>query len=152
MLPSDRRLSSSEALSSGGFTLIELMVTVAIVGILASIALPSYTDYVLRGRLADATNSLAAMRARMEQYFQDNRSYLSGPCTTSSTSGLFTVSCSSIDKNTYTLAASGNGVAAGFVFTLDNYGNQKTTSLPTKWGSAPSGGYACWVLRKGFTC
>lgn len=151
MLPSDRRHSPSAA-SSGGFTLIELMVAVAIVGILAAIALPSYTDYVLRGRLVDATNGLAATRALMEQYFQDNRSYLSGPCTKSPKAGLFTISCSLIDKTTYTLEAKGSGVVKDFSFTLDNYGKQTTTGLPSKWGGVPSGGsYGCWVLKKADT-
>ncbi len=58
-----------------GFTLIELMITVAIVAILAAIALPSYRDYILRGQVVDATNGLAGMRADMERFFQDNRTY-----------------------------------------------------------------------------
>src|ERR1700722_11706839 len=61
---------------SQGFTLIELMITVAIVAILAAIAIPNYRDYVIRGQLVDATQALAAVRANMERYFQDNRTYL----------------------------------------------------------------------------
>ena len=55
-------------LSSRGFTLIEVMITVAIVAILAAIALPSYRDYILRGQLVDGQNGLAAMRANMERF------------------------------------------------------------------------------------
>ena len=59
----------------GGFTLIELVVAVAIVGILASIAMPSYQAYARRGQLADAFTTLADMRVKMEQWYQDNKFY-----------------------------------------------------------------------------
>jgi len=58
-----------------GFTLLEVMITVAIVGILAAIALPSYADYVTRGRITEATTGLSNLRQLSEQYFLDNRSY-----------------------------------------------------------------------------
>src|SRR2546425_8114960 len=63
-----------------GFTLIELMVAVAIVAILAAVALPNYTDYVRRGKIQEATSALLAMRVKTEQYFQDNRQYPTGGC------------------------------------------------------------------------
>src|SRR4051794_10666366 len=58
-----------------GFTLIEVMVTVAIIAILAAIALPSYESYVRRGKVQEATSALADMRVKLEQYYQDNRKY-----------------------------------------------------------------------------
>src|SRR5690606_39756693 len=58
-----------------GFTLIEVMITVVIISILASVALPAYTDYVTRGKIPEATNGLASMRIQLEQYYQDNRTY-----------------------------------------------------------------------------
>ncbi len=51
-----------------GFTLVEALITVAIVSILASIALPAYTDYITRSKLVEATTSLSDMRVRLEQY------------------------------------------------------------------------------------
>ena len=60
---------------AAGFTLIEVMIVVAIVAILTAIALPSYKDYIRRGRLPEAFNALADYRTKMEQYYQDNRNY-----------------------------------------------------------------------------
>ena len=149
-----------------GFTLIEVMIVVAIIAILAAIALPSYNDYVIRGKLVNGTNSLAALRATMEQYHQDNRTYLDysssilSPCNSSNLStlnsgtsvGTFTLSCpsSAWTKTTYTLYATGSGVTNGFVYTMDNNGTMTTTSVPSSaWGTTSS---SCWIVRKGGQC
>lgn len=58
-----------------GFSLIELMITVAIVGILAGIALPAYQDSMRKGRRAEGQAALTDAAARQEQYFMDNKTY-----------------------------------------------------------------------------
>jgi len=152
-----RELRGRSRSRSRGFTLIEVMVTVAIVAILASIAYPSYRDYVLRSRIVDATNGLSTMRANMERYFQDNRTYLStgsytSPCLVASTlrtSGTFTLSCDgtygALTATTYTLVATGSNTTAGFVFTVDQANNRATVGVPTGWTTCSTD----WVSRRG---
>lgn len=62
-----------------GFTLIEMMVVVAIAGILLAIAIPSYQQYVRKARRADAKTMLLDMAARQERFFSTNNSYTSTP-------------------------------------------------------------------------
>ena len=144
---------------SAGFTLIELMVTVAIIGILAAVAVPAYTDYVIRGKIPEATSALASMRIRLEQFYQDNRNYGSDDdsCEVPNpTSDNFTYTCNwgvGGTGQTYTITAAGiAGRGMGdFAYTIDQAGNRQTTKLPLAWGTAPPA-KDCWVVKKGGGC
>ena len=60
---------------SKGFTLIELMITVAVVAILAAVALPAYTDSVRKGKRSDGKAGLVDAASRLEQFYLDNKQY-----------------------------------------------------------------------------
>src|SRR4051812_8843203 len=98
---------------SAGFTLIEAMITVVILGILTAIAMPNYSNYIRRGKIPDATSGLASRQVKMEQYFQDNLSYPApgtAPCVANDTtaSQYFDFACTSATSPaTYTLTATG---------------------------------------------
>jgi type IV pilus assembly protein PilE len=168
MLISAKTLSRMR--DEGGFTLIELMIVVAIVAILAAVAIPNYTDYVIRGQLVNATNAMSALRMTLEQYYQDNRTYLDVSCSgtapvcspcdsgqltktnSSLTSTGFAISCSASTATTYTINVTSTSTGTkGAQYTLDNNGNQVTVSIPTKWGTTPSSN-ACWITKRGMTC
>jgi len=141
-----------------GFTLIEVMMAVAIVGILTAIALPNYRNHIVRGALTDAVNGLATMRAQMERHFQDNRSY--------ATTGTFTTPCASADASTrtfgnfvisclgtptataFSLQALGSGNVNGFTFTINQSDVRATTAAPSGWTTCATG----WMTRRGQTC
>ena len=63
------------SLKLSGFTLIELMITVAILAIVAAVAIPAYTSYVDRGKRAEARTALLDIAARQERYYSNNRQY-----------------------------------------------------------------------------
>ena len=137
-----------------GFTVIELMITVAIVGILAAIALPSYTQYLVRGKITEATATLAGHRVKMEQFFQDNRTY-TGACdagtvaTTPANTQNFSYACNIPTAQTYTITATGLGGLAPLALSIDQSNTRRTVAPPPGW-AAPAGN--CWVQKKGGQC
>ncbi|MHB1591058.1 MAG: type IV pilin protein [Sulfuricella sp.] len=135
-----------------GFTLIELMIVVAVIGILTAIAMPSYTDYVTRGRISDATSNLASKRVQLEQFFQDNRTYVGAPACTNdtATSQYFNFSCTAQTANAYTLQADGKGAMVGFNYTIDQ-ANAKASNITAAGWSNPNPN-TCWVTKKGGVC
>jgi type IV pilus assembly protein PilE len=143
--------------SERGFTLIELMITVVIVAILAAVAIPSYRDYVIRSKIPEATSELANRRVMMEQFFQDNHTYVGGPACP-------TVADTSVSKNfdficavgqplasTFQVVANGKGQMAGFTYTIDQ-SNAKTSTIASSSSPNWNGNTACWITKTGGQC
>ena len=103
-----------------GFTLIELMVTVAIVGILAAVALPSYRSSVLRSARSDAKSALLEVATRQEQFYLDNKTY-----TTDMTALGLSASPYITEGGTYSVsAAATTNIAIDYTLTAAPQGGQ----------------------------
>ena len=132
------------------------MITVAIVAILATIAVPAYTEYVTRGKIVQGIAPLSDMQVKMEQYFQDNRTYV-GACAAGTVAPLpaatdiFTFACSGLSGVAYTVTATGQNSMASFAYTVTQTGARQTTGLPAGWAGAGASS-TCWVLKKSGTC
>ncbi len=93
-----------------GFNLIELMIVVTIVGILAAIAFPAYTDHMIATRRSDGQSALLNMEALMEHYFTENNTYVGANptvlgITSVSQQGYYTVTVSAASATGFTLTA-----------------------------------------------
>lgn len=149
--------------AQSGFTLIEVMIVVAIVAILAAVALPAYSDYVLRSKLTEAFNALTDSRVKMEQSYQDNRRYATtADGTTCPASAMATglkyftsptcavTAATGTDPESYVITITGvsGSPTADFIYTLSNANVQGTTK--TKWSGITS--TSCWVVKKSGSC
>ena len=138
----------------GGFTLLELVMTLAVVAILAAIAYPSYSQSIINGRRADGSTALLNLANRLEQYYAQNNTYAtatiaSGVATTdvlstaASSQGFYTVSITAQAANTYTIRATRASAQ-----TADTHcGNFTLTSAGVKGIVNYASGYTvaqCW--------
>ena len=109
-----------------GFTLIELMIVVAIIGILAAVALPAYQDYTIRAKISEAIGFASAAKTAVSEHVMSQDAWP----TANSIAGLATSISSGVVQSvavsgtatagtiTITLSAAGLGEASGTVFTL----------------------------------
>ncbi|MFN4116268.1 MAG: type IV pilin protein [Inhella sp.] len=142
--------------SQAGFSLVELMIAVAIVGVLAAVAIPSYRDYVRRGQIPDALAALSDYRIKLETYYQDYRNYgVGNDCAVSSSAAWknftapagskFAYKCATTDSGQgFLLTATGKtgSAVAGHEYTLDHNNSKVTVSF-----KGAASGKACWLVN-----
>ena len=141
------RLQDWFAIQSAG---VKLMVVV--IAILAAIAVPAYTEYVIRGRLTEVYSALASAQSSAEQFWSNNRTYVGfngAPGFPAATTN-FTYNLSNQTASTYTITATAvaSSPVSGFAFTIDQNGNKATTAVPSGWTSSTT----CWIMKKGGVC
>ena len=136
-----------------GFSLIELMIVLAIVGILSAVAIPSYRDSVLEAKMVAAQSGIMQIKSRFEQFYGDNRTYVGFPigrCQPLEATPEFTYDCATgVTATSYTISASGSGSMAGISYSITNT-NTKTSSTasPAPWTFSGS----CWVSKWKGSC
>lgn len=127
-----------------GFTLIEMMIAVAIVGILSVVAFSAYNKYIYNSKFIEATSVLTNVKNKAEQYFQDNNSYTNLCSASSITSAIsstnnFSYTCVS-NSDTFTFSANGTKTMSGFTFTINQNSEKKTTAVKSGYNAGN-----CWI-------
>jgi type IV pilus assembly protein PilE len=144
-----------------GFTLLELMIVVTIIGILAAVAIPQYSQYTRRSKVTEAFNNLQNARTQMEQYYQDNRNYgtASAACpitVPANASTYFTYTCNvDATQQAFVFTATskgGNGLGAvgAYAYTIDQTDKQQTTAFTGV--AAASLPLQCWISTVATSC
>lgn len=161
----DDRMLDRNSARQRGFTLIELMITVAVIAILAAVAYPSYREYIAKGRRAQATADLLAGQQWMERFYTENLRYSadSANVATNGATGLFVArfpqipadgnafylpTLTAVDARSFTITATRTGVMTGDRcgnFTINHLGVRAVVGFDTAaFASADAARAACW--------
>lgn len=127
-----------------GFTLVEIMITVAIIGILTAVALPAYRSHVTKARLVDAFSGLTSVPSAGTDIWPKKYTYADFDRLPADTKN-FTFKIDEATVHSLKVTATGKDQAAGFSYSIDQSGNRSST---TTWGNSTT----CWVDTKEGKC
>lgn len=133
--------------AASGFTLMSVLVAMLIVAILTTLGVMSYRQIVTRSSLKVGQAALLQQAQDLEQFAQDHDTYVGG-CAQPVAADGWQLSCSGLAVGSYTVRATGQGAAAGFVFTLDQTGARTTSAAPSGWPTST----ACWIIDSSGNC
>ncbi|MBA2351683.1 MAG: pilin [Burkholderiales bacterium] len=120
-----------------GFTLIELMIVVAIIGILAAVAIPQYQDYTIRAKMSNAATHADPVKLAMADVFQANGAFPITDATFTAATGI----TPSTSKEVTAVAIGGTAAAPTITLTLANLGTGVPAGANIVFtGNAPAGG------------
>jgi type IV pilus assembly protein PilA len=128
-----------------GFTLIELMIVVAIIGILAAIAIPAYQDYTIRAQVSEGLNLSGGAKAAVTEYFQDQ-----GAFPTSNTIAGLAPAVNINGKYVQSVTVGANGVVTAlYSNTAPRTANAKINAATLTMTPADAGGSVTWACAGG---
>jgi type IV pilus assembly protein PilE len=137
-------IASTKSRRQSGFTLIELMVTVAIVGVLAAVAYPAYQSHLRKGKRAQAQAYLMDLAQREQQYLTDNRAYALDASGTTAAATLSAPVPGDVAKSYTISTAARAGTTPSFLVTATPVGAQAadgTLSIDETGATLPSGSW-----------
>jgi type IV pilus assembly protein PilA len=138
-------MEKDEMKKQQGFTLIELMIVVAIIGILAAIAIPAYQDYTIRAQVSEGLNLSGGAKAAVTEYFQDQGTFP----TTNNQAGL-EAAVNIRGKYVQSITVGANGrVSALYASTNGRTANNKINTAQLNLDPLDAGGSVTWTCSGG---
>jgi len=119
----------------GGFTLIELMIVVAIIGILAAVAIPQYQDYTKKAKLSNAATTAEPVKATIALYYQESGSFPAA-ADAWTTIGLSAAPTATKEVSAYSITASTGAIVITLQAIGDGIDGKKITFTPTVTSTA----------------